>query len=109
MESEKLCLQWNDFQANINVAFQSLREDDDFNDVTLVCEDGTQIEAHKVVLSTSSPMLQNMLRRNKHTHPLHYGLSPIEKGKFKFLNSKPCYTFNCDPKTFKPFLNDAKL
>ena len=70
MESEKLCLQWNDFQNNLNTAFRNLREDDDFNDVTLVCEDGTQIEAHKVVLSTSSPMLQNMLRRNKHTHPL---------------------------------------
>ena len=40
---------------------------------------------------------------------LHYGLSPIKRGKLKFLNSKPCYTFNCDPKTFKPFLNDAKL
>ena len=40
---------------------------------------------------------------------MHYGLCPIEKGKLKFLNSKPCYTFNCDPKTFKPFLNDAKL
>ena len=38
----------------------------------MVCEDGTQIEVHKVVLSTSSPMLQNMLRRNKHTHPLIY-------------------------------------
>ena len=25
------------------------------------------------------------------------------------LNSKPCYILNCDPKMFKPFLNDAKL
>ena len=72
MESEKLCLQWNDFQNNLNTAFRNLREDNYFNDVTLVCEDGTQIEVHKVVLSTSSPMLQNMLRRNKHTHPLTY-------------------------------------
>ena len=70
MESEKLCLQWNDFQANVNLAFQSLREDNDFNDVTLACEDGTQVEAHKVVLAASSPVLQNLLRRNKHNHPL---------------------------------------
>ena len=27
----------------------------------------------------------------------------------KVLNSKPCYAFNFDPKTFKPFLDDAKL
>ena len=25
----------------------------------------------------------------------------------KILNSKPCYAFNSDPKTFKPFLNNA--
>ena len=72
MESEKLCLQWNDFQTNVNTAFRNLREDNDFNDVTLVCEDGTQVEAHKVVLATSSPVFQNLLRRNKHNHPLIY-------------------------------------
>ena len=72
MESEKLCLQWNDFQNNLNTGFRNLREDNDFNDVTLVCEDGTQVEAHKVVLATSSPVFQNLLRRNKHTHPLIY-------------------------------------
>ena len=48
--SEKLCLQWNDFQENIKSAFGNLREDKDFKDVTLVCVDGQQLEAHKVVL-----------------------------------------------------------
>ena len=72
MEPEKLCLQWNDFQANTNVAFRSLREDNDFNDITLACEDGTQVEAHKVVLAASSPVLQNLLKKNKHSHPLIY-------------------------------------
>ena len=52
--SEKLCLKWNDFQENVNVAFASLREDNDFADVTLACEDGQQIEAHKVILTASS-------------------------------------------------------
>ena len=70
MESEKLCLQWNDFQTNVNTAFRNLREDNDFNDVTLACEDGTQVEAHKIVLAASSPVFQNLLRRNKHNHPL---------------------------------------
>ena len=72
MESEKLCLQWNDFQDNVIVAFKSLRKDSDFNDVTLACEDGTQVEAHKVVLAASSPVFQNLLRQNKHIHPLFY-------------------------------------
>ena len=70
--SEKLCLQWNDFKENISSTFGSLREDVDFADVTLVCEDGQQVEAHKVVLAGSSPFFQNLLKRNKHPHPLVY-------------------------------------
>ena len=55
--SEKLCLKWNDFQANISSSFGELRSDKDFTDVTLACEDGTQLEAHKVILASSSPFL----------------------------------------------------
>ena len=70
--SEKLCLKWNDYQDNVNSAFASLREENDFADVTLACEDGQQIEAHKVILASSSPFFQNLLKRNKHPHPLVY-------------------------------------
>ena len=70
--SEKLCLQWNDFQENVNAAFGNLREDHEFADVTLACEDGQQIEAHKVILAASSPFFQNLLQRNRHPHPLVY-------------------------------------
>ena len=68
--SEKLCLQWNDFQENIKSAFEKLKEDADFKDVTLVCEDGQQVEAHKVILASSSPFFQKLLGRNRHPHPL---------------------------------------
>ena len=70
--SEKFCLKWNDFKENINSKFGSLREDTDFTDVTLVCQDGQQVEAHKVILVTSSPFFHNMLKKNKHPHPLIY-------------------------------------
>ena len=70
--SEKLCLQWNDFQDNIKSAFRNLREDKDFADVTLACEDGQQVEAHKVILAASSPFFQKLLGRNKHAHLLIY-------------------------------------
>ena len=70
--SEKLCLQWNDFQENIKSAFGILREDRDLKDVTLACEDGQQVEAHKVILASSSPFFQKLLGRNKHPHPLIY-------------------------------------
>ena len=70
--SEKLCLQWNDFQENVKAAFGSLRRDVDFTDVTLACEDGYQVEAHRVILTTSSPFFQSLLKRNKHaqSHPI---------------------------------------
>ena len=70
--SEKLCLKWNDHQENVNTAFGSLRESLDFTDVTLACEDGQQVEAHKVILAAFSPFFQNLLRKNKHAHPLIY-------------------------------------
>ena len=70
--SEKLCLQWNEFQSNIRSAFGELRKDQDFADVTLACEDGQQISAHKVILVSSSPFFMDILRRNKHPHPLVY-------------------------------------
>ena len=54
--SEKLCLQWNDFKENITASFRELREDKDFTDITLACEDGKLIDAHKVVLALSSPL-----------------------------------------------------
>ena len=69
---EKFNLKWDDFKDNITTAFGSLREEQDFCDVTLACEDGEQVEAHKVILAASSPFFQNILRRNKHKHPLIY-------------------------------------
>ena len=71
-QQEKLCLKWNDFQVNAASAFGSLRDDREFSDVTLACEDGQQVEAHKVILAASSPFFQNLLKRNRHPHPLIY-------------------------------------
>jgi len=70
--SEKLCLKWNDFQEIVNTAFGNLRDNKEFADVTLACEDGQQVEAHKVILAASSPFFQNVLTKNKHPHPLIY-------------------------------------
>jgi len=69
--SEKFCLKWNDFESNVSIAFRELRDDRDFFDVTLACEDD-QIQAHKVILSACSPFFKNLLRRNPHQHPLLY-------------------------------------
>ena len=67
---EKLCLKWNDFEQNISSSFGELRCDKDFVDVTLVSEDGQQVDLHKVVLASSSPFFQQLLKRSKQSqHP----------------------------------------
>ena len=70
--AEKLCLKWNDFQDNVRTSFGNLRDDTNFTDVTLVCEDGQQFQSHKIILVSSSPFFKNLLTRNMHSHPLIY-------------------------------------
>ena len=65
---EKLCLKWNDFEQNISSSFGLLRQDKDFVDVTLVSEDGQQVDLHKVVLASSSPFFMQLLNRKKQSH-----------------------------------------
>ena len=67
---EKFSLKWNDFQANASNSFRKLRNTDDFYDVTLVSDDHKQVSAHKIVLCASSEYFKNILKNNKHSHPL---------------------------------------
>ena len=55
-------------------AFGNLIEVNDsyFADVTLACEDGKQVEAHKVILASSSPFFKNLFKRSRHPQPLVY-------------------------------------
>ena len=70
--AQKICLAWQDFQENAKITFQNLRKDKNFTDVTLVSEDGQQVEAHKMILAASSPFFQQVLERHKHPCPLLY-------------------------------------
>ena len=70
--SQALRLKWDNFQENTSLAFGSLRDDKDFSDVTLACEDGMQVETHKIILAGASPFFEKVLRRNRHNHPLIY-------------------------------------
>ena len=70
--SGKLFLQWNDFQTTVCSAFKDLKNDQDLTDVTLVSEDGHQVESHKIVLVSSSPLFMELLKGQKHPHPLIY-------------------------------------
>ena len=62
----------NDFERSSSHAFKLLKLDTDFLDVTLACEDGKQLKAHKVVLSSFSSVFQSILKQNSHKNPLLY-------------------------------------
>ena len=70
--SEKLCLRWNGFEENVNSSFGQFRSSKEFTDVTLACEDGQQMEAHKIILAASSPFFESILKRSQHAHPWIY-------------------------------------
>ena len=69
--NEKFCLRWNDFESNISLAFQNIRDEKDFFDITLSCGQ-KQIQAHKLILSACSPFFRSVLKQNPHQHPLLY-------------------------------------
>ena len=50
----QLFLEWNDFEDNMSSALGDLSAGEDFTDVTLACEDGELVEAHEVILKSSS-------------------------------------------------------
>ena len=70
--SEKFRLKWNNFQENITSFYHDLRKDQDFSDVTLICEEKQQIKAHKIILNAGSTFFSDVLKKNKHPHPRIY-------------------------------------
>ena len=44
----------------------------EFTDVTLICEDQKQVSAHKNILSARSPVLRNIFRMNTMQSPIIY-------------------------------------
>ena len=53
------------FQENVKSMFGALRNDKEFVDVTLVCEDAFQIDCHKAILALSSPFFNEILTKLK--------------------------------------------
>ena len=68
--SEKFCLKWNDFESNVSKSFGLLRNEEYLHDVTLVCDDNSQVSAHKLVLSACSEYFKTIFKNNNHQKPL---------------------------------------
>ena len=55
-------LNWKNFQDHLQDTVKGLKTDDEFSDVTLVCDNLRKIEAHKILLSACSPVFKNILQ-----------------------------------------------
>jgi len=58
----QISLKWEEQHSCVSNSFQSLRQDREFFDVSLVSDDQITVNAHRVVLSASSTFFHNILR-----------------------------------------------
>ena len=72
MSTKRLQISSGQFGELSQDLLADLRNDNDFLDVTLVCDGDKQIQAHKVVLASFSSFFKSLLRNNPHQHPLIY-------------------------------------
>jgi len=107
MGSEKLCLRWNEFESTISGALQDIRNEKEFFDVTLACED-SQLDALKVILSACSPFFRSILRRNPHNHPLLYLKGVKYNELLSILNFMYLGEANVSPEELNSFLAMAE-
>merc|ERR1712029_8672 len=94
---DTFCFSWNNFEQNISSAFQQLRNNNDFIDVTLVCEEGDHLSAHKAILSTSSDFFQDILTIANHTNPLLF----LSGFNFKVLTAVLDFIYNGKVKLYQ--------
>jgi hypothetical protein len=106
--SEKFSLKWPHSQANLRSVFANLREDTSLTDVTLVSEDGQQFEAHKVILSTSSPVLSNILKTTSQSYPFIMLMGFQAKELHVLIDFMYSGTANVSYDSLDDFLEQAK-
>jgi len=69
---ENFCVEWDQFDVNIRKQFRKIREDQRLFDVTLATEDGKQIQAHKIILSSGSEFFSDIFLKSNHRDMLIY-------------------------------------
>ena len=59
---KSISFNWKNHPDFLKTTVKDLQSDDEFTDVTLVCDDKRKFEAHKVILSSCSPVFRNILQ-----------------------------------------------
>ena len=110
--TDRFCLKWFDFQANISSSFEHMWKEKDFSDVTLVCDGDQKIEAHKVILAGASKFFSKLLKHNLHPHPLIYmrGVRPSQlENVVDFIYQGEVNIFQKDLETFLLLAQELQL
>ena len=69
---EKYNVLWQDYNDHLRDMLHTMRKFDEFTDVTLICDDQREVNAHKVVLSACSPVLKTILQKKNYGIPIVY-------------------------------------
>ena len=82
-DNDVFCLRLHDFDINVKNSSKQNQSQKDFCDVTLECDDDKQIETHKFIISSSSPVFRNILKQNPNQHQFIY----LRRVKYKDLSN----------------------
>ena len=66
--NESFCLRLNSFDINVKTIWQEMQIEESFCDITLACQD-KQLKTHRLVISSYSPVLRNILKSTQNPHP----------------------------------------
>ena len=106
--SEKFLVSRDHFESNLRRSLNVLKNEEDFQDVTLVTDDLHQVRANKLLLSASSEYFKTILLINKHSHPLLC----LDGIRFTELKNILEYIYNgevrLEQKHLERFINVAK-
>ena len=110
--TEKYLLKWDGFYENISNTFNILKGTPDFTDVTLVCNDNTRIEAHRVILSSGSTLFSSLLKGPQNAHPLIFlrGVKSEDMATIvNFINHGEVNIYQKDVNGFLSLAEDFKV
>ena len=101
-------LKWKYIHTNLNSTLNNGFADFNSADVTLVSDDQIPFQAHRFVLSASSPVLKDLLMENPSSHPLIYlrGVDQQELGSILKVMYFGEATFNQN--RINQFLNNSR-
>ena len=72
MHEEKYSLTWQTYSDHLKSMMKELMMNEDYSDVTLVTEDKKQIKANINILSASSPIFKDILKKEKNSSTIMY-------------------------------------